>query len=99
MTIMNYFKATRQFVIDFGEPVIPTSLQFEITPSVPFTVTWSPTADRATIGHDPLTIGTHYTPHVLPGGQAVSGLGVAEWGFVYAYYPFHFFLPLICLYG
>jgi DNA-binding beta-propeller fold protein YncE len=87
--------ASEDLLIDFLKPVLTSTVPFSISPSVPFTVTWSPASDLATISHAPLAIGTRYTLHVLPGGQAVSGLGVAEWKFVYAYYPFHFFLPLI----
>ncbi len=95
LTLGALFTPGDNIVLDFGRPVITTSLQFEISPTLPLTVTWSSTSDLATISHAPLATGTRYTLHVLPGGQAASGLGVAEWWFDYAYYPFHFFLPLI----
>ncbi len=95
LTPGSLFTPGDNIVLDFGQPVITTSLQFELSPTLPFTVTWSPAADRAIISHDPLASGMRYTLHVLPGGQAVSGLAVMEKSFDYLYLPFHLFLSLI----
>jgi YVTN family beta-propeller protein len=82
-------------VIDFGEPVVTSTIRFQITPSLPFTVTWSPTSDRAIISPAHFTIGTHYTLYLLPAGQATSGLAVLAQGFEYIYLPVHLFLPIL----
>jgi hypothetical protein len=88
------FSVTDDLIIDFGEPIVTSTIRFAISPTVPFTVTWSPESDRATIAHATFEVGASYRLNVLPGGRAASGLTVAEKSFDYIYLPFHMFLPV-----
>ncbi len=95
-------------VVTFGEPVMTSTIQFELSPAVPFTVTWDASLRagrqaatyaaayaRATLTHDPFQSGTSYTLHLLPGGQTVSGIPVTEQSFRYIYLPYRRYLPAV----
>jgi hypothetical protein len=93
---------TEGIVIDFSVPVITSTIHFAISPTVHFTVTWSArqqisrqaaSTDRVTISHAPFATGVSYALHILPGGQAESGIPVAERTFGFAYYRYRIFLP------
>ena len=91
--------------INFGTPVITSTIHFEINPTFNFTLTWdAPTtlqsnepvtgASSATITHTPFQTGVVYTLHLLPGGQAVSGLPVAEASYSIAYWRYRYYMPV-----
>ena len=98
---------TDDIVIDFGDDVVTSTVQFEISPTVSFNVTWGasvamPTSQtatgsssRATLSHAPFALGVNYAVHVLPGGQTVSGVPVAEQVFSFTVSANKLWLPLV----
>jgi YVTN family beta-propeller protein len=83
------------FVLEFSEPVITCSIQFVITPSINFTVTWdNSSTTRLSISHEPVLQGHPMVLQVLPGGAAPSHIPVASPTFNYAI-AYQSFLPVI----
>ena len=76
---------TEDLSIDFGVPVVTSTIQFEISPTVNYTITWNAEATQAVISHPAFQDGVFYRLRLLPGGEAVSGYKVLErqWAFVY----------------
>ena len=87
--------AMADLVIDFGEEVVTSTVQFNISPTVSFTVTWDMVQQRTTISHTPFQPGVHYTLSVLSSGLTVSNIPIADISFNYTYYPYRVFLTLM----
>lgn len=91
--------ATTALEIDFEEPIVTSTIQFEISPNVALTVTWDISQQRASVQHAPFQAARKYSLSVLSGGLSASQIPVAEALFEYIYYPYHFFLPLVQKHG
>jgi YVTN family beta-propeller protein len=87
--------ASDDLVIDFDEPVITSTVQFVISPTLDFTVTWNGALQRAMISHTSFQSGTHYALSVLSGGVNATAIPITPISFDYVYYPYKTLLLLI----
>ncbi len=94
--------------LDFGEPVVTSTIHFAISPTLRFTVTWGTGISQqssmqaaayryATITHDPFISGVTYALQIQPGGQSVAGVPVVAQSFRLVYWPYRRYLPLAVL--
>jgi len=83
-------------VIDFGQPVLTATIQFDITPTVNHTATWAAAADRLMIALDAVESTTFYRLQFMPGAHTESGVKLVLPDSVHLIWqPFESFLSLV----
>ena len=64
-------------VFAFGQPVLTPTVQFDITPTLNHTATWTAAADRLLIALDAAQPTTFYQLQFTPGARAESGVNLS----------------------
>lgn len=85
----------QDIVVNFGEPVFTSTIQFEISPTISLAFNWSAESDYITISHTSFTWNVSHTLSVLSGGQTSTGKLVAPENFLFTYVPFRVLLPIV----
>jgi DNA-binding beta-propeller fold protein YncE len=92
-TLSSLFTPDDDLAICFSGAVLTSTINFQLEPTLPFAVDWSPEADCATISHATFQMNRPYTLSVKPGGQSPAGLVVVAKDFTFRYYPYRWLLP------